>query len=118
MLKYNVKNLMRLRGISEPCAFLKMHGFAKGTATRIAREKMLGLSPRQVEQLCVALKCTPSDLYCWTPEKGETATENHPLWKLRERAVMSVADVGKGIPAEKMGEFLEKVKKMEEEMKG
>lgn len=118
MLKYNVKNLMRLRGISEPSAFLKMHGFTQGMATRIAAEKMVGVSPWQVERLCVALKCTPSDLYCWTPEKGEAATESHPLWKLREQEVMSVTEVGKGIPAEKMGEFLEKVKAMEEEMKG
>jgi DNA-binding Xre family transcriptional regulator len=118
MLKYNIKNLMRLRGISQPSAFLKKYGFTQNVATRIAAEKMVAISPWQVERLCTALKCLPSDLYCWTADKGETANEIHPLWKIREHAVMSVTEVGKGIPAEKMGEFLEKVKEVEEGMKG
>lgn len=118
MLKYNIKNLMKLRGISQPSAFLKKHGFTQNVATRIAAEKMAAISPWQVERLCVVLKCLPSDLYCWTADKGEEATESHPLWKIREQKLGSVTEVGMGIPAEKMGEFLEKVKEVEEGMKG
>lgn len=118
MLKYNIKNLMKLRGVVHPTAYLMKNGFSKGVAERIGGEKMTGISPWQVERLCVVLRCLPSDLFCWSADKGEEATESHPLWKIREKGVGSVMDVGKGIAAEKMGEFLEKVKEVEEDFKG
>jgi len=117
MLKFNIKNLMKIRGISEPSAFLRKNGFSKNTSVRIAGEKMVTISPRQVERLCVVLRCLPSDLFCWSADKGEEATESHPLWKIREKGVGSVMDVGKGIAADKMGEFLERVKEVENNFK-
>jgi hypothetical protein len=118
MLKYNVLNLMRVRGVVHPYAFLVKNGFTRGVAQRIAGGKMVAISPWNVERLCVVLKCLPSDLYCWTADKGEDDTESNPLWKIREQAVKSVADVGKGISAERMGEFLDAVKVVEEKYKG
>ena len=118
MLKYNIKNLLRQRGVTQPYAFLMKNGFSRCVAQRIAAEKMVTISPWQVERLCLALKCMPNDLYCWTAEKGEAADEGHLLWKLREREIGSLADVGKDVPKEKLGEFLEKVKAVEEGYRG
>lgn len=113
MLKYNIKNLLRQRGVSQPYAFLMKNGFSRSVAQRLAAEKMATISPQQVEKLCLALMCLPNDLYCWTADKGETADERHLLWVLRERKLDSLADVGKNVPKEKMDEFLEKVKEIE-----
>lgn len=117
MLKYNIKNLLRQRGVTQPYAFLMKNGFSRSVAQRIAAEKMAGVSPWQVERLCLALKCLPNDLFCWTADKGETAEEGHLLWPLRERELGSLADVGKDVPTEKMGEFLERVKELENNLK-
>jgi len=59
----------------------------------------------------------PHDLFLWIPGKDETATERHPLWKIREKEIKSVADLGNEIHAEKFPEFIEKVKQLEEGMK-
>lgn len=118
MLKYNIKNLLKQRGISQPSAFLQRNGFSRSVAVRIAGEKMVAISPWQVERLCVVLKCMPNDLFCWTADKGETVAESHPLWRIREQEMGSLDDVGKDLPTEKLGEFLERVKEVEEGMKG
>lgn len=118
MLKFNIKNLMKLRGITHPHAYLLKNGFSRSVAARIAAEKMTAISPSQIEKLCIVLKCLPNDLFCWTAGKDETATESHPLWKIREKEIKSVAELGKEIHAEKFPEFFEKVKQLEEGMKG
>jgi DNA-binding Xre family transcriptional regulator len=117
MLKYNIKNLMKQRGIFQPYAFLMKNGFSRSEAQRITGARMVAIMPGQVERLCLALKCMPNDLFCWTADKGEAADEGHLLWALRERELESLADVGKGVPKEKMDEFLEAVKRLEDGMK-
>lgn len=117
MLKYNIKSLMILRGIAHPSAFLMKNGFTRNVASRIAAEKMTAISPSQIEKLCLVLNCLPNDLFCWTAGSGETASENHPLWKIRHQEIKSVAELGKEIHAEKIHEFFEKVKQLEEGMK-
>lgn len=117
MLKYNIKNLMRLRGITRPYTFLKRKGFSRNMASRLGTEKLAGITPWQIEKLCIVLKCLPSDLFFWEADKGEQATESHPLWKIRKQEVKSVSDVGKRVAAEKMGEFLDAVKAVEEKFK-
>jgi DNA-binding Xre family transcriptional regulator len=113
MLKYNIKNLMKLRGITHPSAYLMKHGFGRGTAVRIAAEKMTGISPSHIERLCYALKCLPNDLFYWTADKGEQATDGHLLWSLRLQTLKSVTDIGVGISVDKMGKFLEDVEQLE-----
>ncbi len=118
MLKYNIRNLMKMRGIANPIAFLKENGFTRGTAGRIAAEKMKIISPPQIEKLCILLNCLPNDLYCWIADKEETANESHPLWKIRQQEMKSFPELYFEIPSEKMPGFLEKVKQIKEEMKG
>ncbi len=118
MLKYNIKNLMKLRGITHPSAYLLKNGFSRNVAVRIAAEKMTAISPSQIEKLCNILKCLPNDLFLWIPGKDETATERHPLWKIREKEIKSVTELGNEIHAENFPDFIEKVKLLEEGIKG
>lgn len=117
MLKYNIKGLMELRGITHPYAFLKRNGFGESEATRLASQKSKYLCPRQVEMLCMALKCEPNDLYVWVPGKDETADKNHPLWNLLSNEVGSVKDLGKDIPVERIKDFLLEAKALEAKYK-
>ena len=109
---------MKLRGITQPYAFLRRKGFSRNVASRLGTEKMAGLTPGHIEKLCVALKCLPSDLFYWVADKEERATESHPLWKIRQQEVKSVSNVGKGVAMEKMSEFLDAVKEVEDKFKG
>jgi DNA-binding Xre family transcriptional regulator len=117
MFKYNIKGLMRLRGIAEPYAFLKKHGFGDSEATRLGSEKMKYLCPRQVEGLCMALKCEPNDLYMWIPDKDEVVNDNHPLKNLLNKDAGSVTDLGKDIPVEKVIDFLKEARALEAKYK-
>ena len=117
MLKYNIKNIMKLRGITHPSAYLLKNGFTKSTAERIAGEKMKAISPTQIEKLCVMLNCLPNDLFCWVAGKDESANENHPLWKIRRQERSSVAELTKEIPVEKIPAFMEKMNEVKEGMR-
>ena len=108
---------MKLRGITHPSAFLLRNGFTRSESSRIAVEKIKALSPSQIERLCKVLRCIPNDLFCWTPDAKEINPETQTLWKIRCQEQKSITDIGKEIPAEKMSEFLAKVKEVEEKFK-
>lgn len=114
MLKYNVKNLMKVRGITHPYAFLRKRGFSHSTAARMAGEKMVGITPSLIESLCLVLKCTPNDLFVWTPGNGEVVSEGHPLKKLIAKESVSLDDLGNDIAVDRIVDFIKEAKALEE----
>jgi DNA-binding Xre family transcriptional regulator len=114
MLIYNLRRILALRGIDKPHAFLVKNGFAASTASNMLRYYPVVFKVKALEKLCVALNCTPNDLFEWR-DKGEDLPENHSLNSLRKAAVtMKFSDIVKDLPLEKMREvesFLENLKK-------
>ncbi|MFN7119808.1 MAG: helix-turn-helix domain-containing protein [Saprospiraceae bacterium] len=82
MLYLNLKQIMNQRGIASPNQFLVKHGFTSYTASRILNNHLNGLSNEQLETLCVALRCTPNDLYVWQKPAGMNIPPDHPMHKL------------------------------------
>ncbi|HBX46233.1 MAG TPA: hypothetical protein DEG28_10170, partial [Porphyromonadaceae bacterium] len=67
MLYYNLKPIMKLRGISHPYSFLVNAGFSPKIAQKISGGTMRSLRMSHVERLCLALMCEPNDLLAWKP---------------------------------------------------
>jgi len=44
--------------------------------------KVSGLSNEQLEMLCLALRCTPNDLYAWQKPADPMIAADHPLHTL------------------------------------
>ncbi len=82
MLYLDLKKVMADRGIDYPNKFLHAHGFTDVMASNMVRGKMKGTSWKNIEQLCLALNCSPTELFSWQPDEGVTVAPNHPLQKL------------------------------------
>lgn len=104
---------MKLRGIDKPYAFLVKNGFVSQTATNMVNNQLGRITPQQMEKLCLALFCTPNDLFEWKPEANSANAETHPLKALvREKPAPSFSELVKDLPVEKMGELEEFIKNM------
>ncbi len=82
MLTYNFHRIFRARAIDKPYAFLKTYGFSDNFASTVKQNRVKRLNNRDLEKLCVALRCTPNDLLEWTEDDNYELDETHPMRKL------------------------------------
>ncbi len=90
------------------------NGFASSSASNMLKIYPIVLKVRSLEKLCVALNCTPNDLFEWRDGKDETLPADHALNTLRKEAIKNFSELMKDLPLEKMGDvesFLENLKK-------
>ena len=79
MLTYNFKRVFRARGIEKPHAYLRKAGFSDSFASKIKNNNAKRIELRELERLCLLLKCTPNDFMEWTPEANIDVVEDHPM---------------------------------------
>ncbi len=110
MLYFNIQRVFALRGIERPYTWLVQNGFVAQTASNWAKNRIGYVRPEQMERLCLALNCTPNDLFEWREDNKTVVHDAHALRTLkREHKARSVADMTRDIPAdklEKLGEML------------
>ena len=82
MLKLNLNRLFRNRLITKPVGFLMNHGFGRNSAFKLANSRIKYLSTENIEMLCLALRCTPSDLFDWSESPNTLVPEDHPIRSL------------------------------------
>ena len=114
MLIYNLRRALNLRGIDKPHAFLVRNGFSRATATNMLVYYPVVFKVRSLEKLCIALNCTPNDLFEWRDKENSALPAEHALNGLRKEAVRSFAEIVNSLPLEKMSEveaFLDNLKK-------
>jgi DNA-binding Xre family transcriptional regulator len=103
MLRFNPHRIFALRGINSPTAFLVNLGFRYPQASKFLKGSYEMVKTRHVEKLCVALNCTPNDLYEWTPDAKTVLPESHSLNRLDKGAGMKqMRDLLKDIPSDKL----------------
>lgn len=83
MLTLNLYPIFRARGIERPYTFLVKAGLTPHTANVLLNSKTKVFRLDHIEKLCLILKCEPSDLLAWNPNKNEIIDEGHPLTKLK-----------------------------------
>ena len=84
MLEFNLKRIVTLKGLNESRTACKEAGISYGVFQRMYNSKSFKATTEQLEHVCLAMKCTPNDLYQWTP--AENAPEAHPLEALKHAA--------------------------------
>ena len=106
MLIYNLRRILTLRGIDKPHAFLVKNGFAASTASNMLAYYPVVFKVKALEKLCIALNCTPNDLFEWRPTENSVITENHPLQALvKEKTPPPIAEMVRDLPVEKLREL-------------
>lgn len=84
MLNYNFERIFKARAVERPFTYLRRAGFSDKFATKINQNKVRRLNLEETERLCMVLRCTPNDLYEWTPNPSDPVDENHPLNEIRK----------------------------------
>lgn len=91
-LALTLKRILSLRGVLKPHSYLKKAGLTGNTATNLLQGQVGGLRWEQLEQLCLALNCTPNDLFTWRGD-GSNLPSYHELRKLvRPETVLNLTN--------------------------
>mgnify|MGYP001413908712 CR=1 FL=1 len=113
MLKLNINTLAQARGIKNLTAHLMNFGFTYQPAFRLASGKTKSLPIHSIEKLCLALNCTPSDLFIFQPQANEPVPENHPLKSLIPKSEpVNLTNIANDIPIAKLPEFSKKLEEL------
>ena len=103
MLKFNPKIILGLRGIEKPVGFLVRLGFAYPQASRFLKAANPMVKIEHIEQLCIALNCTPNDLFEWKTGGDTVLPEGHSLNALnRGEGTKNLQQMVKDIPSDKL----------------
>jgi DNA-binding Xre family transcriptional regulator len=106
MLTFNPKNIFLLRGIEKTTAFLVRLGMDYSTASRFLKSKSQFVKVKDIEKLCIALNCTPNDLFEWKPSSDTVLPEMHSLNALNKGdKVKELQQIVRDIPADKLTEI-------------
>ncbi len=112
MLILDIERICKEKGISNASIFLRGLGFHSKYITTIMRGKSTRMDYRQLEKLCLALHCTPGDLFAWHPDEGATVASNHPMQTLVRVNKPSIQDLLRNLPAHKIDELRGLVEQM------
>lgn len=104
MLKFNPRNIIAKRGIERTTAFLVGKiGMDPSTASRFLKSKSRFVRVSDIEKLCIALNCTPNDLFEWKPDADTILPETHSLNAIETReTAKNLQELVKDIPAHKL----------------
>lgn len=117
MLKLNINTLAKARGIKNLTAHLTNFGFTYQPAFRLASGKIKSLPIRNIEKLCLALNCTPNDLFIFQPQSNEPIPENHPLKPLIPVSQhIDLTNFADEIPISKLHEFSQKLEELKSQI--
>ncbi len=107
MLRLNVWNVMKLRGIESPYSFLRRNGFSQRVAENLTSSDVSSIKLAHIEKLCLLLVCEPHDLLAWYPDKNCIYAQDNPLEKLRKTGEEDIEQKISKIPYRKLKEVLE-----------
>lgn len=65
-LKFDIRRVFNARSITNPVAFLIKAGISNATAVKLMRNQQSGIKWQQLQKICIALNCTPNDIFTST----------------------------------------------------
>lgn len=116
MLKFDLKRIAEKRGYGNVNEYLRKNGIEVQKAWRLGSGRMKKWDVRDIEKLCLVFRCTPDDLFVYTPVKDKNYDETQPLNKLT-RADESLAILNY-LKSKSMDEIRELENELAERKKG
>lgn len=106
----------KARGIERPFTYLRKAGFSDNFATKIKNNKVSRLNLREIERLCIILRCTPNDFYEWKPDQDNQVDKDHPINNIKKSdKTVNLTKILHSVPLGELGEIekliIEKIKK-------
>ena len=87
MIFFNIQRLCLLRGIKDPFAYLRAHGFTHSQAHTIGSGKAKEFNTDHIERLCRTFNCMPEELMDYQPTARGLDPTNDVLAPLRKEPV-------------------------------
>lgn len=78
-LTLNLKELCKMRGIQHPYSLLRKLGISNLVIHKMLNGKIVFLKAVHIERICLALWCTPNDLFKWSPTGETVIPAGHPM---------------------------------------
>ncbi len=82
MLKFYIKEVLRVKGYKPNTHILQRMGLRYTAANRLIKGVTRSLTLDHLEMLCVFLNCTPNDILNFEINPDHPITEEHPLYSL------------------------------------
>ena len=102
MLTFQIKELCILRGIKAPQRAMMKAGLSQNIASGYLTGKRKHVLLKHIEILCTLLRCTPSDLFAWTPDDNAQDYPENPLQKIRKQSLPDLQKVIGGLSLEEV----------------
>jgi len=106
MIQLNIKELCLARGFRHPHTALTKAGLSPKIATTYLQGKKKLMMLRHVELFCKLLRCTPNDLFTWTPDEPADDYANNPMQSIRKKERIDLNEVLKGMSVEEIEEMV------------
>ncbi|MFC2138148.1 helix-turn-helix domain-containing protein [Bacteroidota bacterium] len=111
MLSYNFNRIFKARAVEKPFTYLRNAGFSDKFATKIKNNKIARINLREIERLCILLRCTPNDFFEWTPDKDNQIDSEHPIYKIKKSdKVVDITKTLNSVPLDQLDEIEEMIK--------
>ncbi|MDI1257209.1 MAG: helix-turn-helix domain-containing protein [Flavobacterium sp.] len=105
----NIMPVLQARCIKFPDAYLKKLGISSTTTTKLLNGEASQISARTLTKICVALECTPNDLFAL---RDMPLHKSHPLLNLPDYKpvsdMMSVEEFFRGKTVEEVRKMLKR----------
>ena len=117
MLTFEIKKILKVRGIDEPYRWLVKNGFVPATVHSWLNYQLGYIKPDHLERLCLLLNCTPNDLFDWREDGKTVVHDTHALRSLTKQK-NDIQTTLRELPLdklEKLGEMLAKLRSSDEQ---
>jgi len=106
MLKLNLDHILKARGIEKSFTYMTKLGFTNIMAHKFKTGNYNRPPLKHIEKLCIALHCTPNDLFEWSPDPQSGIPADHPMQNLkRDNASASLASIIRTMPLDQINEI-------------
>jgi DNA-binding Xre family transcriptional regulator len=105
MLNLDIPRICAEKGIANPKKFLMGLGFFPNAAAAMIQHKRVRIDRDQVEKICIALRCTPNDLFSWQPGKDAQIDPGHPMRALIREQRASIPEMLQVMTPEQIEDF-------------
>jgi DNA-binding Xre family transcriptional regulator len=92
MIEFQIKDLMKAKGIKSPYKQLRKAGISHSTAQGYMTGMRHSIYLEHIEIFCNLLRCTPNDLLAWTPASHAEDYPENPLQAIRKKPTINIEE--------------------------
>ena len=102
MIQLRIKELMAQRGVKSRLSAMTKAGISQAVAQKYLGGSKQWILLEHVGILCLLLRCTPNDLFEWTPDTPADDYPENPLQAIRQKPSFDLGEKLKGMSLEEI----------------